>query len=249
MILSITNKCSMECPHCMLNCVKENSGFMDDKTLENVLNSELFKASKVILVSGGEPTEHPDFFKIIKKLNKHSNDKMITVLSNGLWAHSEVMVEKVLSVLDRYRTTMQITHDERFYHKPIKRVDHKSIVYVDSLILLDPLGRAEELDIKDFPGLRERTAPSCYNLRSVFKSYPNYSFIEAIRTLEGYGKFCTSMISFNGSLSIGECLHGKLSNINISHCLELAKKTLLADLKPCDKCKSYSKMKSDLRIF
>lgn len=83
MLIMITNRCFENCPHCM-ECSNPQGEMMDEKTFYKAVKFAQFIGSRVITVSGGEPTTHADFFKMCKSLN---NDfKMpFTVVSNGTW--------------------------------------------------------------------------------------------------------------------------------------------------------------------
>lgn len=83
MLIMITNRCFENCPHCM-ECSNPQGEMMDEKTFYKAVKFAQFIGSRVITVSGGEPTTHPDFFKFCKALNNEY--KMpFTVVSNGTW--------------------------------------------------------------------------------------------------------------------------------------------------------------------
>lgn len=57
----------MGCPHCMSACTKQGEDFDKDNIMEFV---NFFKVMgfKALTISGGEPTEHPDFLDIVNTL-------------------------------------------------------------------------------------------------------------------------------------------------------------------------------------
>lgn len=80
----ITNRCFEGCPHCM-ECSSPDGKMMDERTFHKAVMFARFLGCKVVTISGGEPTTHPDFFKFCKQLNDEY--KMpFTVVSNGTWA-------------------------------------------------------------------------------------------------------------------------------------------------------------------
>lgn len=74
-IISITNKCNMNCPTCYARANELNERDFDVKNLE------LLKDYKFVFLSGGEPTVRKDLLEIISKLKKRHK---VGMLSNGL---------------------------------------------------------------------------------------------------------------------------------------------------------------------
>lgn len=64
MYLQITTKCNMKCEHCGFSCNK-NGKHMDLDTFEIAINY-IKDYADIITIGGGEPTLHPDFFRILK---------------------------------------------------------------------------------------------------------------------------------------------------------------------------------------
>lgn len=84
MLIMITNRCYENCPHCMENSNPEGQ-MMDERTFHKAVMFAKYIGSRVVMISGGEPTLHPDFFKFCKALNDEY--KMpFAVVSNGTWA-------------------------------------------------------------------------------------------------------------------------------------------------------------------
>ena len=104
MLLKITEKCSLGCKHC-LNNSNNNGKHVDFNTLKLVMNFlEDNDLMNYIIITGGEPTEHPDFYKFVeyivnrvekyaknnykrnKLLSDGKNFHFITITTNGFWA-------------------------------------------------------------------------------------------------------------------------------------------------------------------
>lgn len=83
MYLLLTRKCNLSCSHCIRS---SNPSFVEmiDIDLAFHIIDELSSIRKeaVILISGGEPTLHPSFYKIVEKSAK--SFKKVVVNSNGL---------------------------------------------------------------------------------------------------------------------------------------------------------------------
>lgn len=77
--LFITDKCNMACSYCYVDYKNNNFNFI---SLDEIKRLLLINKSKRILLSGGEPTTHPDIFEIISYSKK--NHINVQMLSNGL---------------------------------------------------------------------------------------------------------------------------------------------------------------------
>lgn len=82
--LILTSKCNMRCKHCYGNYgmnFPENELTGDEwiRVIENLARKEVF----FVNISGGEPTVHPDFIKIINALIENKIYFMLT--TNGMF--------------------------------------------------------------------------------------------------------------------------------------------------------------------
>lgn len=227
MILKITNNCNMGCTHCFHNCLP-NGEHMSDENFYLALERIKELNPQVLLVSGGEPTSHPMFEKYIEEIKKLGI--VFSVLSNGEF------IEKRPELLDL--CLYQITNDDRYYPRKIKKVEHKNAIYIDKLIKMESLGRAE--------GKYESNsiAPNCYNLRVIFKREMNIT--KTINVMERtLNKFCSILINWNGEINIGELgccesigdvsenlgmMEYRLFNSNIRNCNNCGKVKLLTKI-------------------
>ena len=95
MLFQITNKCLMGCPDCMDDS-SPNGGMMSRETFSKALSFAKDNGEVHILISGGEPTEHPclvDFCKEINNTHIH-----FSIASNGMWlgdSSKEWNIEKI----------------------------------------------------------------------------------------------------------------------------------------------------------
>ena len=64
MYLQITTKCNMTCSHCCYSCNK-NGKHADFNTIIDAI-AFARDCDESISIGGGEPTLHPDFFRILK---------------------------------------------------------------------------------------------------------------------------------------------------------------------------------------
>jgi sulfatase maturation enzyme AslB (radical SAM superfamily) len=59
MLIRVTNKCTMGCRHCMIEASAPDGEHMTSEMFEKALDISSLLYSHVILLSGGEPFEHP----------------------------------------------------------------------------------------------------------------------------------------------------------------------------------------------
>jgi hypothetical protein len=181
-------------------------------TFKQVLDFALNLNPLILLISGGEPTEHPmlfDFLDLIEQEKiKRNIELAICITSNGMFINKgKEYFDKLVSYPD---VSIQVTNDKRFYPTRIEVPTHPKISYETELRILEKLGRAkdnwDELHKKgNMP--RRRIAPSCFNIRSICNSFSQngkYSFRDVILFLVMHHKFCQPMIDIDGTIRIGE---------------------------------------------
>ena len=207
MIIKITNKCTMNCIHCFENSTPDNKDMMSVRTLEKILmfiKSNDMKP-KVILISGGEPTEHPDLTWFIQKLSMQFD--MIILLTNGLWLNESSSYQMIKS-LSRFKKLMiQIISDPNLYPKEIdygKVYNKKQFMVMKDVPSIIWKGRALENKNKIPSTYQERESPLCFNFRSLVNGRFNVS--TAFNTLENSNKFCSLSFDTNGFIRISETI-------------------------------------------
>lgn len=189
MLVTITNQCQMGCTHCM----------QDAQPIGQHMSLEVFKKSltfierfyQIIMISGGEPTEHPLIFDFLNLVN---SDWYVILMSNGLFLKDKEMKDRILSYEN---LNIQIYNDPAYYPIRVENPRHPRIVYGDKINLLSPFGRAVKNKISS-----ERQYPCCFNLRSIIRSTQDFS--KTINTLRLIGKMCTPSIGVNGEIYAGE---------------------------------------------
>ncbi len=68
MYIQVTTVCNMHCAHCCYACEPGKGEHMPFEMFQKVLNNwgeKIFQDNRWIVIGGGEPTLHPDFWKII----------------------------------------------------------------------------------------------------------------------------------------------------------------------------------------
>ena len=210
MLLKITEACSMGCTHCM-NDAKPDGEHMTLKTFEDSLNFLIRNhAYHSIIITGGEPTEHPVFPMFmgyaIAALNKIQVPKMLTITTNGFWILDNLSAAKeIVGAGNEYtRVEFQVSTDTRYYPKKLdttKRIWREKgfVLCKDCVEFMYPQGRAKQ---NGFP--YQAKASKCFNVRAITKQLPNPTIQDVVGTLLSRGKFCTPAIRIDGGISLGE---------------------------------------------
>ncbi len=192
MLVRVTEKCHMNCIHCSVNACPEGE-HMDLKTYDQTLRYLKNLEMPIIMLTGGEPTSHPD---IIEMINRAKNiGLMPALLSNGTFLEDETLKKEIIQI----GINIQITNDPRYYPKEVPIIQHPNITYEHQLRVITPFGRAikNELPITS-------KAPNCFNLRSLCRNSGANSLSQVMMGLAMMGKMCTPSVNIDGTISAGE---------------------------------------------
>lgn len=206
MMIKLTTKCSMGCSHCISNCTKDGKD-MDFETFQRVLDfqKELGLLMNVLLISGGEPTEHEKFVQfigyLITRMYQDLDDLNVLITTNGLWLSNNMyFVDNVYKAIGD-RIKFQVVIDDRYYpiHVDEKKLSHPSIKICNGVLSIYPQGRALTNKIPS-----NRKSPQCFNVRAISKQLENPTFRDIIRFQLVRGYQCTPHIDSDGSIKLGE---------------------------------------------
>lgn len=83
--IMLTYRCNLKCPYCFANeFVNKNKTDISIENFETAVNFLTKNGKTSIGLIGGEPTLHPDFKEIIKKLLANRKIEEVTVYTNGI---------------------------------------------------------------------------------------------------------------------------------------------------------------------
>jgi hypothetical protein len=190
LLLKITNKCKMNCSHCGENS-NINGEHMTNETFENALKFIKRTKTMVVIITGGEPTEHPNFIEMVSEIQK--NTKIAILCSNGMFLENEEITNKI----KKLKVNVQITNDSRYYPSRIKKINIDNFKYEDTLRSISPFGRAI---VNSIPSTT--TVPCCFNF--VTNYIRSGSLEQTLYGLTVAGKFCTPSINVDGTILAGE---------------------------------------------
>lgn len=212
MMIYITEKCSMGCPHC-IDDAKPDGQHMTFETLEAsmefLIKNNIYHS---IIVTGGEPTEHPEFPMFMKyiigTLAKHNLKSMVTVTTNGFWIleneENREVCKQIANGVNDIRVQFQVSADKRYYPKRLdvtKRIwREKGFTLCDDCIIsIYPQGRAKTNNLE-----WSAKGSKCFNIRALSKQLPNPTLETLVAGLYVNLKFCTPAIKINGDIVLGE---------------------------------------------
>ena len=225
MPLNITNRCMMLCQHCQSKCEPEGID-ISMKTLDEIIqfinNPEL--QFRVVLISGGDPTEHPRLFDILDRLydtcavDSMGRERCFTLATNGMFLNKNKdaedykvvkdYIDRLLSYKDLY---IQITADPRFYKIPLnernlkylQKKGRKLVLVEHSLNTLGDYGRARH---GEMPEMTKRQYPHCFNARSMIVR-SGLTFPMVVERFETkMDKYCAIGVDMLGNIRISESL-------------------------------------------
>ena len=215
MLLKVTNYCSAGCSHCMEDSTVRGAHMpleIFERALDATQRIEGFAWRQgippLILLSGGECTEHPEIAQLVARVFARRWHPLL--ITNGTWLADVGLRASLLrpSLLRPEWKTLrvQVTHDPRFYPTaPPVRLDDRRITYIDSLTALVPLGR---LGRKKGPHpLPMKAAPSSFNFRSLVRAHGSIEravYELRLRAVAGRSGHCIPSISDDGSIVAGE---------------------------------------------
>lgn len=208
MLIQITNRCHMGCPHCMQESTARGK-HMTEETFQQVHAFCQQARPLVVSVTGGEPTEHPQWLSMTKTLLALPTKPLVSITTNGAWiedAKTRIAMARIIRE-NKGRLKVQVYSHPEYYRAHDWTVAHKAqfksigcIADFDSPIFMQDLGRArknckEEVSESDH-------VPSCINSHLIAKqarSLPHFLSMAAQA-----GKFCRPLIDPDGNIHMSE---------------------------------------------
>ena len=211
MLIKITNFCAMGCTHCMEDSTVAGQHMTRETFLAALALTERLEnlawsrgVPKLLLLSGGEATEHPDVEWFLETALAAGYRRLL--ITNGMWLDDPVLRAKILRP-DWTDLLVQVTNDPRFYPKAPKEVptDDPRVMFVPSLTVLVTLGRLKRSRLPAVPPVRR--GPTSFNLRSLTRALRDVRealFMLRARAAIGMSGHCSPSISSDGTIVAGE---------------------------------------------
>lgn len=241
MLIQITNRCHMMCPHCMQNS-NARGKHMKEKTFNQVLDFVRETQPLFVSVTGGEPTEHPEWLQMTNALLAFPSVKVLAFITNGAWIEDKEERLKMARLIreSHGRVKVQVYSNPKYYQDHEWTVEHKAlfrgigcITDFESPIFMQDLGRARkncQEEVKDSDHV-----PSCINshlLAMQARSLNHFLVMAAMA-----GKFCRPLIDPDGNIHMSESwLCQKVAHVS-DGADEAFRKMKMS--RPCKGCRLY----------
>ena len=241
MLIQITNRCHMGCPHCMQESVA-NGKHMTEETFEEVLAFVREARPMVVNVTGGEPTEHPLWRAFARALLGVKGVAVLSILTNGAWIEdAKVRIDMARLVREaKGRVKVQVYSNPLYYRDHEWTVSHeaqfRSIGCTPdfrSPLFMQDLGRArrncrEEVERSTF-------VPSCINSHLI--AMQARSMRQFFEMCVGAAKFCRPLIDPDGGIHMSESWRCQ-TVAHVSDGVDEAFRKMRAS-RPCGGCRLY----------
>ena len=241
MLIQITNRCHMGCPHCMQDA-KPRGKHMTEETFEQVVEFCRQARPLVVSVTGGEPTEHPQWLPMTKTLLELPTKPMVIIITNGEWiedAKTRIAMARLIRE-NKPRVKVQVYSHPKYYPDYDWTVSHEQqfrsigcIPDFESPIFMQDLGRARK-NCQD--EVRESDhVPSCINSHLIAKqalSLPHFLSMAAQAA-----KFCRPLIDPAGGIHMSESWLCQ----TVAHVSDGATEAFIKmkASRPCKECRLY----------
>ena len=249
MLLKISNTCAMACKHCMENSLPGTGEHMTEDIFRAALDctarveslARIRTGYNLLLFSGGECTENPNFLHFLDLAEKAGF--MPFILTHGLWLDDPDLRAAILR--PGRNVLVQLTNDARYYPRRVPAYEpDPRIVPTDQIGTLLPLGRASGPGRIERLGAQAKQAPSSFNFRSFVHAYKDIRIaVMELRRIalsgRGWGN-CAPSISHDGSFVAGETrLCKKVGDVHST--VEALTEGVL-NMGACDRCTLESKL-------
>lgn len=230
MLIRVTMRCQMQCSHCLVDA-RPNGAHISLETFHQALEFSVRLGDPIILLSGGEPTEHPRIVELIREAQEVAGQ--VVVITNGMWLHDPIRTIELLAT----GANFQVTNDPRFYpHRlPEAELETEQVTYVYRVTTMTRLGRYRDES--------NRLGPACFNLRSGVHAFGSFGMGVSWLRWEAR-KFCTPSIDIDGTIRAGESSQCFALGSIWSGMAELTEATLAHD---CDRCGLHGRLPPEAR--
>ncbi len=217
---------------------------MDMPTFKNALRFARFLGVSSYIITGGEPTEHPQFYEFCQALNRFIKGSKVvggfSIISNGTWFPERKAEIEELAKLDHY-FGMQVYTNTKWYKDAPFILEHKDeinaipkiIINTHEIQSMQDLGRARTNEQAQIEIANNRHYMSCLNGHLIFKqTSPTRKLVGMDRQP---GMMCKPFVDYKGNVHLSEShLCPSFGNVNNNYWLEIFNN--LREAKPCCKC-------------
>ena len=223
MTIMITNYCDMGCLHCMQKSTTSGKHMDEEVFKKSLAFAKHSPRLTTLQISGGEPTSHPNFLKLMEETLETFPDIPVTLITNGEYVRQGKYIEELDALMEKFEYFLiQITSVPMLYKKHLvskevipeyinaSELRKKRVLFATDLPFgLIPMGRAKENREKLEKGMgfdfAKRRSTSCFNMYSSLKGNDGKLFeaIDYIKT-HSMATLCKPLITENGDVVFGE---------------------------------------------
>lgn len=241
MLLQITNRCHMGCPHCMQGST-QNGKHMTEEVFRKAAVFCFNARPLVINISGGEPLEHPAWHDITKSLLTIPSARIITILTNGSWIEDDqkrIQMAKLIRQ-NKGRLKVQVYSHPDYYKQHEWTVEHEKQFSsigctpdFHSPIFMQDLGRARKNCQEETE--KSNHVPSCINSHLI--AMQSHSLQDFVSKCAQAGKVCRPLIDVDGNIHMSESwLCPAVANVGDGVTMAFRK---MRQSRPCGQCRLY----------
>lgn len=243
MLFLLTEYCTMNCQHCMNDSTPggEHASLRVIKAFKKFAQN---LGTIKVAVSGGEPSQHPNFLEYFGYLAKAFDGKAAVVLiSNGYFLHVDELCDGLSRLQKRYKFGIQVTSIDGLYpqHKATLEVFEEKkeafgqIELIQQLSFIEQMGRARFHDVRQYATMGDRQAPDCFNLYAGARQLDSFRSVINFLDYKTQYNFCKPMIGPRGDIYPGESVFcPSVGNILKDSNAKIYKR--LKEGQPCEKC-------------
>lgn len=210
MLIRITNQCSANCKHCFIEGAGPDGAHMSLDTFEAALRFARSLREPILLLAGGEPTNHPELPLLVQLARRAAT--ITFVASNGLFALDERRRQEVFALCGmrehgrrRSAVVLQVTCDPRYYKRNLGLVRHifaePFVEFVDTVDRIQQCQRSNAAKIAP-----TKLKPSCFNLRAGTRQTGSMPAAIALvrQQITTHVPCCTPSVDPDGTIRAGE---------------------------------------------
>ena len=231
----------MGCPHCMQESTPRGR-HMTEETFAQVLAFCREAQPMVVNITGGEPTEHPDWLRMTRGVLALPSVKVVSIITNGAWIEDDAERIKMAKLIREAKgaVKVQVYSNPKYYKDHEWTVSHEAQFRsigctpdFHSPIFMQDLGRArkncgEEVTESDH-------VPSCINSHLIAMQARNFPHFFAMCV--GAAKFCRPLIDPDGNVHMSESWKCHAVAHVSNGAADVFRK--MREAQPCGQCRLY----------
>jgi organic radical activating enzyme len=220
----------MGCSHCLSDCRKDGNHITLEQFKKNVQWALPLTATQPLLISGGEPFEHPQIKEILEyieevvKTRRLRRKGAVVVATNGSPLVDDSSLYNWYSDYVKRNSWIitQITSIPKYYPRKyttreyyrLQKLTRSFMETSENDIVLYPQGRALNLPEEDY----RTNAPKCINSILISVQKPFRDSYELFNMITGNAfKFCAPRFNIDGTIALGESrLCPTVGNVDMS---------------------------------